>query len=83
MNIACTHYKNVLFNKTEYEAYMGLKVQKELKVPPINNQDNDCKLINWRTIFTDTLSKSYDSHDTLVYVLRDIFAVPVDLAVPP
>ena len=65
------NYSNLLSSfKIDYDTYEELKKEDDPDVPVINDKDNDSKLIQRVSIFTDCLYRTYGSRGPLVYVLR-------------
>ena len=72
MNATNMHYSNVLsIFKIEWDTYEDLKKDKNTDATVKNDNENDCKLIKWVSIFTDCISRAYVSGGTFVYVLRE------------
>ena len=64
--------------KIEWDAYQDLKKEEAPKCPAINDRDNDRKVIKWAPIFQDCLARTYGSRGPIIYVLREISAVPTE-----
>ena len=77
------HYGNILSTfKIEWEAYVALKKEDAPKPPAIRDQDNDRKVIKWAPVFQDCLARTYGSRGPLIYVIRDVEAVPTEAEDP-
>ena len=77
--IARMNYANILVNfKTDFEAYTNLKRQDAPDIPLVNDKDREKKIIKWVPLFKDVMSRTFGVKGPLMYVLRDVAAVPDD-----
>ena len=77
------HYSNVLSDfKIEYESFCDAKKQDKLKLPMVNDRDNDRKVLKLVLVFNDYLTRVYGSWGPIAYVIRKDVAVPTEVADP-
>ena len=83
MNATNMNYTHVLskFN-IEWDTYEELKKGDYPNVPVIDDEKNNCKVIKWVYIWNECISQTYVSIGTLVYVIRESSAVPIEVDDP-
>ena len=69
-------------SKVEYEFYKYLKKEDAPTAPSIQDKDVVIRVIKWNPIFEDTLSRTYGSRGTLIYIIRTTQAIPTELEDP-
>ena len=83
MTLASMHYNNVLSDfKDDWKAYVQLRKQDTPTVPLISDKDKDKTVIKWAPLFEDVMSRTFGARGPLMYVIREVVAVPAEVDDP-